>query len=221
MKKQSWEHFFSSFERQAELVDRIPEMDFPDSRHVPADKQVLIEETKLCCMMGMLLCLDRSQRLVFILGAVFEANSAIGAEILEISPENFRQKLSRARKQLSNFMNEKCGLMNTKNPCRCVRKTRGLIRAGYIDPKGLRFQRHYVSKVKALVAARAHKIDDVLSLRSQILFQDHPFLESPNATQFLKDLLQRREFQTILNFHDYEQTTSQSRRTFLHASSNN
>jgi hypothetical protein len=56
----------------------------------------------------MLLCLDREQRLTFILGAIFEVSDTVGAEVLEITPDNFRQRLARARRDLRNFMNDKC-----------------------------------------------------------------------------------------------------------------
>ena len=201
MKKRPREYFFSSFTRHDDIRTGIPDMDLPDLQAVPADVNLLVEETKMGCMMGMLLCLNRSQRLVFILGAVFGASSAVGAEILEISPENFRQQLSRARKQLSNYMNERCGLMNKENPCRCARKTRALIRAGYIDSQNLEFHKHYVEKVKTIVAKHVNRVDDLLELRSQTLFQDHPFLESPNYVQLVEKLLRREEFQRMLNFN--------------------
>lgn len=42
-------------------------------------------------MTGMLLCLNRDQRLVYILGEIFEVDSKTGAELLDISSDNFRQ----------------------------------------------------------------------------------------------------------------------------------
>jgi hypothetical protein len=87
----------------------------------------------------MLLCLDRGQRLVYVLGEIFEVGDAVGAELLEISRDNFRQRLTRARRDLHNFMNEKCGLVDPANPCRCDKKTRGFIQAGYVDPANLLF----------------------------------------------------------------------------------
>ena len=63
-------------------------------------------------MSGMLLCLDREQRLAFIVGAIFGVSDTVAADVLEISPDNFRQRLARARRELRNFMNDKCGLVN-------------------------------------------------------------------------------------------------------------
>ncbi len=198
MKRRRTEYFFSSFERHDE-VRKALDMDIPDPHSVPIDVNLLIEETKIGCMSGMLLCLDRTQRLVFTLG-VLGVDSELGAEILEITPENFRQQLSRARKQLSNYMNEKCGLMNKENPCACARKTKALLEAGYIDPHNLQFHKHHVEKVRTLVTAHVDRIDDALDLRAQDLFQDHPFLEPPDHVRIIEELLQREEFRQLLNF---------------------
>ena len=201
MKKQPREHFFSSFERHGGLIDGgIPNGDLSDTRSMPVDVQLLVEETKMSCMMGMLLCLDRTQRLTFIIGGIFGASSAIGGELLEISPESFRQQLSRSRKQLNNFMSEKCGLMRQENPCSCARKTRAAIEAGYIDPHNLQFHKRHVEKIRTLVVAHADRIYEALDLRAQDLFQDHPFLESPDYVQIIEMLMHREEFQRILNF---------------------
>jgi ribosomal protein L29 len=201
MKKRGMEYVFSSFERHDEIRSTAPDMNVPDLQSVPVDVSLLVEETKMACMMGMLLCLDRTQRLVFILGAVFGVGSAAGSEIMEMSPENFRKKLSRARKQLSNYMNEKCGLMNPENPCRCARKTKAAIEAGYVDPHHLRFHTKYVHRVKTVVSERAHMVDEALGVQAQNLFREHPFQESPDYGQLIKDLLHREEFQEMLNFN--------------------
>ena len=105
-------------------------------------------EAMLSCTSGMLLCLDREQRLTFILGAIFEVSDTVAAEVLEITPDNFRQRLARARRDLRNFMNDKCGLVNQANPCRCAKKTRGFIQAGYVDPKNLLFVRERIGEVR-------------------------------------------------------------------------
>ncbi len=57
-----------------------------------------------------------------------------GSEILEISKTNFRKILSRARAKLYNFMNQKCGIVNKNNPCRCRNKLTGFIQEGWVNP---------------------------------------------------------------------------------------
>lgn len=198
MKRRGAEYFFTSFERHDE-VRKALDGDIPDPQSVPVDVKLLVEETTIGCMSGMLLCLDRTQRLVFTLG-VLGVDSELGAEIMEVSPANFRQQLSRARKQLSNYMNEKCGLMNKGNPCTCARKTKALMDAGYIDPQKLQFQKRHVEKVRTLAAAHVERIEDALDLRAQDLFQDHPFLEPRDHARVVEELLQREEVRQLLNF---------------------
>ena len=70
--------------------------------------------------------------MIFILGAIFDVSDTVAAEVLEITFDNFRQRLARARRDLRNFMNDKCGLVNQANSCRWGKKTCGFIQAGYI-----------------------------------------------------------------------------------------
>jgi len=192
---------FSSFAAHDNVRSNIPDLDIPDSQSIPVDVALLIEETRINCMIGMLLCLDRQQRLVFILGAVMGASSEVAGDILEITPANFRQQLSRARQQLSNFMNERCGLINPENPCRCARKTKALVMGGYVNPHNLQFHSRHVEKAKAIVTRYAPSIDDVVELRSQTLFQEHPMLKSPDYVKSIQHILRRDEFQRMLNFN--------------------
>ena len=82
-----------------------------------------------------LLCLDRDQRVAYVLGEIFEAPSKLAGEVLGISPAAFRKRLERSRRDLVAFMNEQCGLVDASNPCRCERKTRAFIEAGWVDPR--------------------------------------------------------------------------------------
>src|SRR5438094_3796501 len=108
-----------TFTRYGESLDATPDIDLPDRTSVPADVQLLVEEAKIGCTTGMLLCLSREQRLVYILGEIFGVTDVVGAELLEIGRDNFRQKLARARRDLNQFMHGQCGLVNAANPCRC------------------------------------------------------------------------------------------------------
>jgi hypothetical protein len=91
--------------------------------------------------------------------------------------------------------------MNQENPCRCARKTRASIEAGYVDPQHLQFHSTHVERVKTVVTEEAHRINDALDLRAQNLFRDHPFQKSPNYVQVLKDMLEHRTLKNMLNFN--------------------
>ncbi len=201
MKERELEKVVISFDQYGKALDDTPDLDLPDERSLPVELKVIVEEAKIGCMMGMLLCLDREQRLVYILGEVFEVTSELGAAILEISSDNFRQKLSRSRKHLVSFMNEKCGLINKANPCRCERKTSSFINLGYVDPHNLKFNAHYIHTIKEVSKERSREFCDTLDRDYGPLFRDHPFQDSHKHLDRIKEILESKNFQTLLNLN--------------------
>src|SRR6266704_2652332 len=157
MKRRSAETKVTTFADYGAAIDRTPDLDLPDRKSVPVDLPMLVEEAKNGCTMGMLLCLDRKQRLIFTLGEILGATDAVGAEVLEMTPENFRQCLTRARRDLHSFMNNQCGLVNKSNPCRCPKKTRGFIEQGHVDPTGSYSSRNMSSMSGMSPAKRSAK----------------------------------------------------------------
>jgi RNA polymerase sigma factor (sigma-70 family) len=127
MKKNQYETVVTDFSTFFGFIDGAP--DIPISEEEEKEMQEVFEESKVACTAGMIMCLDRMQRLVYIVGEVFEIVHNLAAEIFEISPGNFRQKLSRARKDLYNWMHKRCGLVNLANSCRCKSKTKSFIEA--------------------------------------------------------------------------------------------
>jgi RNA polymerase sigma factor (sigma-70 family) len=200
MKKRRWERVFYSLDRHTRFKEKLENIEREEHSQAPPDETVLVEETKMVCMTGMLLCLDRTQRLVFILGAILGIGSELGGEVLEISPANFRQILSRTRKQLGAYMNEQCGLINEKHTCRCAHKTRACIDIGLVDPKNLTFQKEYVARVKDFVSQKQNMADNVLDSRVQNLFRDHPLLRPPDFTRWLNSLLKQKDINQFINF---------------------
>ena len=57
------------------------------------EKDTLAEELKLCCTNVMLQCLDVDSRCIFILGTMLRLDSRIAADLLEMTPEAYRQRL--------------------------------------------------------------------------------------------------------------------------------
>lgn len=89
MKRTRAEEMGYTFERDAEGLDSTPGLDLPDPSTVPADVQLLVDEARIGCTMGMLLCLDREQRLAYVLGEIFAVTDAVGAELLDVSRDAF------------------------------------------------------------------------------------------------------------------------------------
>ena len=184
-----------TFEDYGRELDHTPETDLPAPDSERPDAQLLLQEAKIGCTSGMLLCLDREQRLVYILGEIFGVTDRVGAELLEISRDGFRQKLARARRDLSNFMQAKCGLVKESNPCRCAKKTQGFINLGYVDPRNLLFARERMVQVREVAEKRSEQIDALYGAYAEI-HRGHPFQESPDFAGSLRTLMERTNFQS-------------------------
>lgn len=87
----------------------------------PEDKIEALQ-VALGCTQNMLMAIDREQRLAYILDTVFGLPSKDAAEVLEISPQAYRQRLSRARAKLDSFTQANCGLANADATCSCERQ---------------------------------------------------------------------------------------------------
>ncbi len=179
-----------SFRLYGEELHQTPDLDLPDSTATSPDMNLLVTEAMLACTSGMLLCLDREQRLAYILGAIFAVSDTVAAEVLEITAENFRQRLARARRDLRNFMNDKCGLVNQANPCRCAKKTRGFIRAGHVDPENLLFNRERICEVRG-AAPNAYETIKTLDGQCADIYRRHPFYKPPDLAQMVRRLIER------------------------------
>ncbi|MCP4870350.1 MAG: RNA polymerase sigma factor [Proteobacteria bacterium] len=115
LKRTRFEIAVGDFDHYEAGLRGTPNLDLDD---IPVPERVLlVEEAKIVCMTGMLLCLNRDQRLAFVLGSIFGLSNTVAAEILEVQPAAFRKRLQRARGDLPSFMNNNCGLINEDNPC--------------------------------------------------------------------------------------------------------
>lgn len=184
------EQAVSGFGCYGAYLARAKDEDPPDGA-LPADARLLVEEARLGCMTGMLLCLDREQRLVFVLGELLEVSDRVGGEVLELGADAFRQRLSRARRQLQEFMRGRCGLVDAANPCRCARKTRAFVRDGVVDPARLLFAREHVARMREVSARGRPAFEAAVDAANAALWREHPFLDAPDLVGRLRALLER------------------------------
>ncbi len=201
MKRRSAEAQTTTFAAYGAAIDRTPDLDLPDPKSVPAPVPLLVEEAKIGCTLGMLLCLDRKQRLIFTLGKVLGVSDTVGGEVLEMTADNFRQCLARARRDLYRFMNEQCGLVNKNNPCRCPKKTKGFIEAGHVDPQLLLFAAEHVERVKDVAAETVRAIEGVVEGQYAAIYRDHPFLEPADQVNWLRRILENQEVRAALHLN--------------------
>jgi RNA polymerase sigma factor (sigma-70 family) len=188
MKRGRVEAMAWTFDSYGRGLNEAPDNEPADLQSIPADLQLLIDEARIGCTSGMLLCLDREQRLVYVLGEIFGVPDVVGAELMGLSRANFRQKLARARRDLHQFMQHQCGLIKTTNPCRCARKTKAFIAAGYIDPQRLVFATSHVERVRE-VAPAVHEDVEALDRAYAAIHRDHPFQPSPDYVAAIRDLI--------------------------------
>jgi hypothetical protein len=87
------------------------------------------------CNQGMLLCLDVDGRAAFVLGEVFDFDACAAAQVPDIGEAAFRQRLSRARRQLEAFMGSKCALVSSRALCNCRNQSRAARAAGLAWPQ--------------------------------------------------------------------------------------
>lgn len=159
-------------------LDECQDSDLPDESLLPIGHSLLVEEAKLGCITAMLMCLDRRQRLAFVLGEVFGVTSGQGAEIMEVSPANFRQLLGRARQDLYQFMQNKCGLVNTANPCRCTKKAGAFMRNGWLDPDRRQFTTERLVAVREVASDRLDELQVAQRLYAEV-YRDTPLTAAP------------------------------------------
>lgn len=196
-KKRKSELKVIGFETYFNSIDNMPNNELTNQEQ--NDLTESIEELRISCTAGMLLCLDREQRMIYILGEMFDIDHNLGSEILGITAGNFRIRLMRARQDLNNWMNERCGLVNKANPCRCAKKTRAYIEAGIVDPNNLKFNTRYKKKIYELSEQNATSITNTIEDLNKNIFQQHPLQEPVTSSKIVDEIFNNNLIKLILN----------------------
>lgn len=173
-----------SFEFYASDIVNGSAADIPAASE-DVDQALLERELKLSCSNVMLQCLEPENRIVFILGTMFQADSRVAGEILGMSPEAYRQKLSRARKRMADFLSEYCGLSGS-GCCSCKRRIPYAIATHRLDPARLEY---------GALKERQGLLDDCTDAMEEIdhlslIFNSMPlYRATEKAKMFLRDFL--------------------------------
>ncbi|MFC5456066.1 RNA polymerase sigma factor [Prosthecobacter fluviatilis] len=193
VRKSEMEEKSMTFTDMAASLEGVQDEELPDPRALPVETHLLVEEARLGCITAMLMCLERRQRLAFVLGEVFGESSETAAAAMEVTPANFRQLLSRARQDLYQFMHDKCGLVNRANPCRCARKASDFMRAGWLDPANLQFTKDRIHAVRQHSAALLSELEGMDREHAE-LYHAQPMLTGPDLAARLRSLVQQSGF---------------------------
>lgn len=138
-----------------------------------SDEAGLAEEVKLGCTLAMLTCLERADRIAYILGEVFDLKSEEAAHILALSEAAYRQRLSRARRKIEAFTQSYCGLVNTSAPCSCNKRVHRALELGRIARDKFILSKHVRIEAEPYIRAMEHLHDAAALMRS------HPEYAAP------------------------------------------
>lgn len=157
--------------------------DVPDLTQ-DVEKSILAEELKMSCTNVMLQCLDVESRCIFILGTMFQVDSRIAGDILDMTPETYRQRLSRIRKKMATFLNDYCGEYG-RGKCHCINRVNYAIQNHRISPTNLNFVNAAPvhSKTLAEVKEAMEAIDD--------LSEEFSFCKTYQSPEDLKEFIKK------------------------------
>ncbi|MCI8417238.1 MAG: RNA polymerase sigma factor [Lachnospiraceae bacterium] len=182
-----------NFDYYGEDIKHAQTEDVPDLTQ-NVEQAILAEELKLSCTNVMLQCLDTESRCIFILGTMFHIDSRMAGDILGITPEAYRQRLSRVRKKMADFLEEYCGAYGNGKCC-CASRVNYAIQNHRIHPNKLDFYNAVPKEVVLDVKEAMEEIDD--------LSQEFSFCktwQSPeDLKQFVKGFLNGEAFSVVQN----------------------
>jgi RNA polymerase sigma factor (sigma-70 family) len=194
-KENNKEKFFAGFIEQSENDDWIERV--PDRRKTAQPGHAIIaNETKISCILCTLLCLSRRERIVFILGALFDVTDRVGAEICGVSRENFRKIVSRTRQKIYDFFDKNCSLIHENNPCTCGAQSKSLISAGMVDPKNLILDQGSYGTIREITGKTISELEGSY-YEFNALFNNQPFLKGPDMVQWLREALKKSNVENL------------------------
>ncbi len=191
-KKHMFAKFPLSFEFYGDDIRNADIKNVPDLTQ-NVERSILAEELKFSCTNVMLQCLDAESRCIFILGTMFKVDSRIAGEILEITPEAYRQRLSRIRKKVGDFLKEYCGEYGG-GTCHCTDRVNYAVQNHRINPAHLDF-----------TAAVPKEMREVKEAMEEIDGISHEFsfcktYQSPESLKkFIEDFLKGTSFSVVGN----------------------
>lgn len=180
-----------SFDFYGDDIKNGQTQDIPDLTQ-DVEKSILAEELKLSCTNVMLQCLDTESRCIFILGTMFRLDSRIAGDILDISPEAYRQRLSRVRKKMAAFLSEYCGEYG-HGACRCANRINYAIQNRRITPAQLDFT---AAKPSAALLEAKDAMEEIDGLSQQFAFC-RPFQPPERLGQIIRNFLNGPAFSAI------------------------
>lgn len=182
-KKHMFAKFPLSFEFYGDDILNGKIDDVPDLTQ-DVEKSILAEELKMSCTNVMLQCLDVESRCIFILGTMFKVDSRIAGDILGITAEAYRQRLSRIRKKMADFLRDYCGEYGN-GKCHCINRVNYAIQNNRISPAHLDYTAATPIPPKTMLEVKEamESIDD--------LSEEFSFCKTYQSPEALKQFIQK------------------------------
>src|SRR3954469_5194174 len=83
------------------------------------DREYLLWELKQGCMTAVINCLSPGERAAFVMSSVLQKNDDDAAKELGIKGSASKQRLSRGRKKIGDYLAALCEHVDPRNPCHC------------------------------------------------------------------------------------------------------
>ncbi len=179
-KKHMFAHCPLSFEYYGDDIEKGKIQDVPDLTQ-NVDKNLLAEELKMSCTNVMLQCLDVESRCIFILGTMFQLDSRMAGDILGMTPEAYRQRLSRVRRKMADFLGQYCGEYGDGR-CRCKDRVNYAIQNHRINPLQTDYMTASEIPMETMMDVK-HAMEDIDDLSQDFSFCK-PY-RSPERTRHL------------------------------------
>ena len=180
-KKHMFARYPLRFEYYGDDIENGKIQDVPDLTQ-NVERDILAEELKMSCTNVMLQCLDKKSRCIFILGTMFKIDSRVAGDILEMTPEAYRQRLSRIRKKMADFLGQYCGEYGSGR-CKCKDRMNYAIQNHRINPLRLDYMTATEIPMETICAVKdaMEEIDD--------LSQDFSFCKLYQSPERMKHLI--------------------------------
>jgi len=157
-----------------------------------AEEPLLAYEVFAECAQKMLQCLDGPNRLALVLVDICDLDNDEAAAVLEIAPDALRQRLSRARRELSNFLGGRCGLANPDAACHCAKQVPAAVAFGTVSKGATRQDSPSVDSI-------AHSLQGLRDLaRATRMLKQMPTEQAPaNLVDEVRKLLSADRYRSL------------------------
>lgn len=194
-KKHMFAHHPLSFEYYGDDIENAKLEDIPDMTQ-NAERSVLAEELKMSCTNVMLQCLDAESRCIFVLGTMFKLDSRIAGEILGLTPEAYRQRLSRIRRKMADFLSEYCGEYG-QGKCRCSSRINYAIQSHRINPTHLDYAEAAEIPLETMTGVKA-AMEEIDGLAQSFMFM-RAYAAPEKIMRYIRDFLNSETFEVVKN----------------------